>query len=167
MLRKAVSKQLALLIFLIFVLCGCATTLAPQYDKALVDGLTSSNTATMEFLASVSGGTQKTTFDQRKEKYSNIIGRFDALAIQAGARPMPRNKVVEAIGGLLSKKGIPVPDDTVAPSASAMTKISGTFAKMRDTDEKQGVTAIEVQAFKNQVSIYLDQAFTYESFLER
>ena len=167
MARKTLFWQSTALVFVVFILGGCATTLAPQYDKALADGLTSSNAVAMEFMASVAGGTQKTTFDQRKEKYANIIGRFDALAIQAGARPMPKNKVVDAISGLLSKKGIPAPDDTVAPSATAMTKISTTFAKMRDTDEKQGVTAIEVQAFKNQVTTYMDQALTYESFLQR
>jgi hypothetical protein len=48
-----------------------------------------------------------------------------------------------------------------------MGKISETLVKMRDTDKNQGVTATEVQVFKNQVAIYLDQALTYESFLER
>jgi hypothetical protein len=38
---------------------------------------------------------------------------------------------------------------------------------MRDVDKKQGVTAFEVAAFKGQVVIYLDQALTYENFLER
>jgi hypothetical protein len=48
-----------------------------------------------------------------------------------------------------------------------MEEISKTMTKMRDTDKKQGVTEFEVRAFKGQVVIYLDQAITYETFLER
>jgi hypothetical protein len=156
-----------ILIALVFMLTGCATTLAPQYDKALVDGLTKTNVEVMEFLASVSDGTQRDTFDQRKEKYAHLVGLFDALEIQAKARPAPSNKIIDKINDILSKRGVPMPEDSETPSATAMEKISGTLVKMRDTDQKQGVTSIEVQAFKNQISIYLDQALTYESFLER
>jgi hypothetical protein len=38
---------------------------------------------------------------------------------------------------------------------------------MRDTDSEQGVTAIEVAAFKQQIAISMDQALTYEKALER
>ena len=62
---------------------------------------------------------------------------------------------------------MPIPDDSEIPSATALAEISKTIVKMRDTDQKQGVTGLEVQAFKNQVSVFLDQALTYESFLER
>lgn len=167
MSRKALTWHPLILIALVFLLTGCATTLAPQYDKAVVDGLTTTNTEAMEFFASVSGGTQKDTFDERKERYANLIGRFDALEIQAKARPVPKNKITDKINDLLSKGGVSIPDDSEIPSATAMGAISATLVKMRDTDQKQGLTATEVWAFKSQVSIYLDQALTYESFLER
>jgi hypothetical protein len=167
MTRKVLNWHLLILIPLFLMLTGCATKLAPSYDKAIVDGLISANTTVMEFFASVSGGTQKDTFDQRKEKYSNLVGRFDALALQAKARPVPNNKIIDKINDFLSKRNVPIPDDSETASVTAMAKISETLVKMRDTDKKQGVTGYEVQAFKNQVTIYLDQALTYESFLER
>lgn len=156
-----------LLITLIFMLTGCAAKLAPNYDRALVEGLTTSNIAVMEFLAFVSGGTQKDTFDQRKYKYANLIGRFDALAIQARTRPVPKHTITDKMNDYLSNRGVPMLDDSDTPSASAMAKISETLVKMKNTDQKQGITTIEVQTFKNQVIIYLDQALTYESFLDR
>jgi len=167
MSKKVLIWQPLILIFFTLILSGCAVTLAPSYDKALVDGLTSTNTAVMEFFASVSDGTQKDTFSQRKEKYANLVGRLDALELQAKARPVPKNRITEQVNDLLRKRGVANLDDHDAPSATAMAKISETLVKMRDTDQKQGITPTEVQAFKKQVSIYMDQALTYESFLKR
>lgn len=150
-------------------LFGCATQLAPPYDKALVDGLYTVNTETMILLATASGGTKPDTFSTREEKYNALIGQLDALAILAAARPVPKNKVTEAINQLLEKRGSEtvVEDDATPPSAHAIKKISETLSKMRDTDRKQGVTATEVQAFRGQAVIYFDQAITYENFLQR
>jgi hypothetical protein len=163
--KEFILYSVILLMYLIFN--GCAATLAPQYDKAVVEGLTATNTDAMEFFASVCKGTQNDTYDQREAKYARIIGHFDALGIQAKARPLPENKVIDKINDVLSKRGVPIQNDSEIPSATAMGKISLTFAKMRDTDQKQGLTPFEVEAFKRQVSIYMDQALTYESFLER
>ncbi|MCP4344284.1 MAG: hypothetical protein GY795_02010 [Desulfobacterales bacterium] len=96
MSRKALIWEPLILVSLIF-LTGCIATLAPQYDKAVMDGLTISNAEVMGFFASVSGGTKKDSFDQRKEKYTNIVGRFDALEIQAKARPIPKNKITDIV----------------------------------------------------------------------
>jgi hypothetical protein len=94
---------------------------------------------------------------------------LDALAVLAGARPTPKTKIGDTISKLLEKRGTPPLDDdeTTPASAHAIKKISETVARMRDTDKKQGVTATEVKAFKNQAVIYFDQAITYESFLQR
>lgn len=167
MVKKLHSRQPLILMALIFMLTGCATKLAPNYDRALVEGLTKSNMAVMGFLALVSEGSQKDTFDQRKKQYANLIGRFDALEIQAKARPVPKQPIIDKMNDYLSKRGIPIPDDSDTPSASAIAKISETLVKMKDTDQKQGITTFEVQAFKNQITVYLDQALTYESFLDR
>lgn len=155
------------IILTFFIFSGCAATLAPQYDRDVVEGLNATNTNAMEFFAFVCKGTQKDSYEQREAKYAYLIGHFDALVIQAKARPVPRNKVTDKINDVLSKRGVPIPDDSETPSATAMGKISLTFAKMRDTDQKQGLTPTEVEAFKGQVSIFMDQALTYESFLER
>lgn len=168
-----------LTLVLAFSVAGCAVQLAPPYDKAVVEGLNTANTETMTLLASVDNGTNndddKRTFPAREEKYNALIGKLDALAILAGARPMPKNPVVEAISRLLAKRhekasagAEPLKDDdSTPPSAHAIRRISGTLAKMRDTDRKQGVTAYEAKAFKGQVEIYFDQAITYENFLQR
>lgn len=133
----------------VILLTACATTLAPIYDKAIVDGLVTSNTKLMEHFASTSSGITKDTFYKREKTYNSLIGSFDGLTIQAKSRPIPKN------------------DGGNAPSATALEGVSKTIVKMRDTDKKQGVTAMEVAAFKDQIVIYLDQALTYESFLKR
>jgi hypothetical protein len=150
-------------------LVGCATQLAPPYDKVVVDGLNGANTATMTFLAATSAGTDKATFSAREAQYNALIGRLEALAIEAGARPMPKNKITDLVNKLLEKRGAQplADDDETPPSAHAIKRIAETLTKMRDTDRKQGVTAYEVQAFKGQCVVYFDQALTYENFLQR
>lgn len=153
----------------LLTLVGCATQLAPPYDKTVADGLRAANIETMTLLASASQGTDKNTFSSREEKYNTLIGKLEALALWAGARPMPKNKVTDAVNKLLEKRGgQPIDDDdSTPPSAHAIKKIAETLTKMRDTDRKQGVTAYESLAFKGQIVIYFDQAITYENFLQR
>jgi hypothetical protein len=57
--------------------------------------------------------------------------------------------------------------DPSPPSVAPVDLMSRTIVKMRDTDSEQGVTAIEVAAFKQQIAISMDQALTYEKALER
>ena len=167
--RTALKPALWIISFLF--LSACATTLAPSYDQAIVNGLQSTSQKLMQFFASTTSGTTSGTaraaFDDRQVTYDNIIGSLDALVIQARARPIPKNSVTERVNAALEKRGVRVLDGDDAPSASAMQEISKTMVKMRDTDRKQGVTAFEVLAFRNQVEIYLDQAITYETYLER
>ena len=161
------NARLAFVGLIIVFLTACATTLAPNYDKAIVDGLVSVSQKTMELFASTSSGTSKSDYGNREKTYNSIIGSIDALAIQAKARPIPKNKTTEKVNEHLRSRGVNVLVGEDAPSATALKKISETVVKMRDTDKKQGITAVEVQAFKGQAVIYFDQALTYESFLER
>lgn len=158
-------KSLAVL--WIFFLSACTAQLAPPYDKAIADGLVSVNQQAMTLFASVSSGTGSDSYPQRDNTYNTLIGALDALALQAKSRPIPKTSVNEKVKALLGKRGVSFPETGDAPSAAALEQISITFAKMRDTDKKQGVTAFEVAAFKGQVMIYLDQALTYENFLMR
>ena len=146
---------------------ACVTQLAPDYDRALVERLNSTNVGLMEFFASTSSGTRVTSFGERKPTYDSLIGRLNALVIQARSRPIPENSVTEKVNAALEKRGVQIVDDGDTPTATALEKISETMVKMRDTDLKQGVTPFEVAAFKGQVSIYMDQAMTYENYLER
>jgi hypothetical protein len=153
--------------FWILFLAACTTQLAPPYDKAIADGLVNVNQQAMTLLAAVSSGTGSDSYPQRDNTYNTLIGALDALALQAKSRPIPKTSVNEKVKAFLGKRGVSLPETGDAPSAAALEQISITFAKMRDTDKKQGVTAFEVAAFKGQVVIYLDQALTYENFLMR
>ena len=161
------NARLAFVALIAVFVTGCATTLAPNYDKAIVDGLVSVNQKMMVHFASTSSGTSNSDYGKREKTYNSIIGSIDALAIQTKARPIPKNKITEKVNEYLRSRGVDVLEGEDAPSATALEKISETITKMRDTDKKQGVTAFEVKAFKGQAVIYLDQAMTYESFLDR
>ncbi len=168
-MRRALQFWQNILLLQVLFLVGCATQLAPAYDKNVVEGLNSSSIDAMTLFAAMSSGTKAQDFATRADRYANLIGRLDALALAAGARPLPKNKVTDSINQFLEKRGTAVlsDDDATPPSAHAIRQISVTLSKMRDTDQKQGITAYEVIAFKGQASIYFDQAITYENFLQR
>lgn len=161
------NARLAFAAIMAVFLASCTTMLAPSYDKAIVDGLVSVNQKMMEHFASTSSGTNKSDYATREKTYNSIIGSLDALSIQAKARPVPNESISLEVNEYLRSRGVDVLEGEVAPSATALERISETITKMRDTDKKQGLTAFEVKAFKGQAVIYLDQAMTYESFLER
>lgn len=160
-------RRSALVALSLLLLCACATTLAPTYDKAIADGLVTVNERTMQLFAATSSGTTAASFTSREKTYNEIIGSLDALANQARARPIPKNLVTKKVNEYLSARGVDALEGNDAPSAAALESISKTITKMRDTDKKQGVTPTEVIAFKGQTIIYFDQALTYESFLAR
>ncbi|MEN0035639.1 MAG: hypothetical protein AAGC78_01170 [Cellvibrio sp.] len=161
------KRLVGILIPLTLLLSACAARLAPSYDKAIADGLVASSQQLMTHFAATSAGTTASSFAQRDATYSSLIGNLDALALQAKSRPSPKVSVSDKVNKYLAERGINLSDTGEVPSAAALEQISITLTKMRDVDKKQGVTAFEVAAFKGQVVIYLDQALTYENFLER
>lgn len=152
---------------LVLLLFACTASLAPSYDKAIADGLVATSQQLMTHFAATSAGTSADSFAQRDAAYSSIIGNLDALTLQAKSRPAPTSSAGDKVNEYLAKRGITTSDTGDVPSATALEQISIALTKMRDVDKKQGVTAVEVAAFKGMVVIYLDQALTYENFLER
>ena len=166
-MRRLIGRVFTLVAFA--SLCGCAAQLAPAYDRAVTTGLNRAGVHAMTLLAMTSGGTSRETFPAREERYNAVIGELEALAIWSAARPLPKNRVTDAVNSALERRGARAlaDDESVPPSASALRRIAETFTRMRDVDRKQGVTATEVAAFRGQALIYFDQAITYENFLQR
>lgn len=158
---------------LLFFFANCTVSLAPKFDQGIVDNLSASSAQIFQLLAEASTGTMRAEFPLRAEKYNSLIGTAEALMLQVNARPVPDNKTVEKIitkaNERLTKRGISTLTSVggIAPSATALEQIIANLTKMRDTDQKQGLKALEVQAFKNNIQLYLDQALTYEKFLNQ
>ncbi len=165
----SIASLVSIILVGVSFLTACATQLAVNYDKAIVDGLQTTSVEAMTLFAATATGVSASDFNTRANQYAALIGKLDALAIAAGARPMPKNQVSESINQLLAKRGVaPVSESASSPpSTHAIKKIAETIAKMRELDQKQGLTAYEVIAFKGQASVYFDQAITYENFLQR
>lgn len=160
-------KRSVLPILLLAILAtGCKTQLAPEYDKAIVEKVTATSEKTMSFLETISNGTSNETYTQREDTYNSLIGAYEALKLQAKARPIPKNTATEKINKLLQAKGSNRLSSDY-PSAFAFEEISKTLKKMKEVDQQNGIKPIAVEAFKGQIEIFLDQAITYESFLKR
>ena len=172
--KKRVFDFFVRVLFLntLLTVAGCAVSLAPRFDQGIIDNLSTTSTEVFQLLSEVSGGTTNVNFDKREEKYNQVIGKLDALALQINARPVPDNKTVDKIisktNSSLQKKGTTlISANQTAPSATALKNVTANVTKMKQTDKLQGVTATEALAFKNNIELFFDQALTYERFLNK
>src|SRR5579864_78114 len=98
------QKAISLFLFLTaFVIGGCATQLAPQYDQAILDGLISTNKSAQTFFASLGTQVGKETYQNRTGTYSNLIGSLNALEIQSRSRPIPPDADLVKINSIIAK----------------------------------------------------------------
>jgi len=155
---------IALLIFVATASCslvGCTAHLAPDYDQAIVDGLTKANIQAMTLFASVSSGTTVTSpFSAREQAYNSTIGEFDALRLEILARPVPQPP--SFLASPTNAGGPPT-----APSANSLKTIVTTLTRMRDRDRSGPMPADVVELFKKNYELSFNQALTYEDALKR
>lgn len=157
-------RSIALLLSI--MLTGCVQ-LAPAYDKKLYSDLTDVNASLLGFFSSVSMGTRKQSFPERKDTYHALIGKIEALAMQSGSRPIPDRDILNKINDYLIANDREILFEDRPPSVASLQKISETLKKMRQTDADRGLTPGAVKIFKNGVVLSMDQALTYEAFLNR
>lgn len=148
------------------MLAGCPVQLAPDFDSAIVDGLTSANEKTLVLFAAVAGGDGQGGFEKHENTYNELIGAFDALRLQAQSRPDP---TTPSLAGLASDR-LPALADIVqldTPTPDILANIVTTLTQMRNNHRDQGLSAGAVLLFKESYDTKMDQALTYEKALER
>lgn len=164
-------KRLVFL-FTVFSFCSCAVSLSPKSDQGIVDNLSSTSVELFQFFAEVSAGTTAADFTKREPKYNSLIGKTEALELQIKARPMPKNKTLEKVidraNERLKKRGVATPISlNDAPSATSLEQIVRNLEQMKTSDKSNGLPPATVTLFKGFVQLYLDQALTYERFLNK
>jgi hypothetical protein len=147
-----------------FTVVGCGIQLAPNYDRTIVEGLAKANEEAMTLFATVSTGTRPNTFPRRERTYDELVGKFDALRLQATVRPNPQPPAATSFFGGTQQR---VADAASAPTADILTTIMRTITMMRETDRKAGLQPVVVVNFKREFEISMQQALTYERALER
>lgn len=150
------------------VLAGCGVRLAPNYDRSIIDGLGRANEETMTLFATVASGVPKNTFPARSQTYDELIGKFDALRLEAQVRPSPQTPAAATlIFGNNPQAQQQIANATTAPTPDILATIIRTITMMRETDRKQGLVPIVVQGFKQEFIISMQQVLTYEKALDR
>lgn len=156
------------LLLVLTTLTGCAVRFAPNHDRTLADGLAKANEEAMTLFASVASGTTAATFVGRERSYDTLLGKFDALRLQAQVRPNPRSLVGFALMFSINAATQERTEEAAAaPTSDVLTAIIKTLTMMRETDRKTGLVAIVTQNFKREFEISMQQALAYEKALER
>lgn len=183
-LRKAAAMLLA-----VFFVTGCAISLVPDYDAAVVDGLQRTHEKTMILFASIASGERKddadapledvirrsrATFPAHAKSYDEIVGMFAALKTRADSRIVPplTQKVVTR---LVEKSWLmdlcKTQDSSVSlcinPTPRTIDNIIETITKLKDSHKDLGLGYKDLMVFRTKYTTFIEQAFTVENALKR
>lgn len=153
-----------LFIFSLFVAAltgGCAIKLAPDYDKAIFDGLSKANEDAMVLFASTNSG----PYSKRDSGYDTVIGELNAIQVQIKARgaPAPPLLLFQVTPGA-DKKSV---SDALAPPTSGdvdnLLRIVNSARRADQSGRIKGRIDFLVEAF----AVQMAQALAYEKALQR
>jgi hypothetical protein len=140
--------RLAGVLFIVFVVSGCQTQLAPSYDQTIVDSLAKADKDTLILYANLSHGTTRDSAQKRLPDFNSVIGAFDAIHIDVDARASPTRE-------------IPV------PTVAKLKEILETLKNLRDTDIATGLKPGFVEVSKGDYERGIEPALFYEKALKR
>jgi hypothetical protein len=167
---QQVILRLAALVLMTLLVAACAARLAPPYDPSLVGGLAAANKDALTLFAKVANGVSPGSFPQRSDDYDEAIGAFDALRLEAAARPVPQSRLSARLAGRAGT-GAGVEVDDIArlsnPTPEFLTQVVAILTRMRDTDRRRGLSPVFVTGFKNDYEIAIEQALVFEKALQR
>lgn len=160
----AAGRRALAWIGLALLLSSCVLRAAPAYDPSIVAGLANANTEALQLFAAVSEGTTSRTFADRRKRYEDVIGRFDALRVETLSRPVPRPPVVS---GATARAAATVGGDIANPTPSYLENILRTLTRMRDVDRARGLSAVNVALYKQSYVERITEAFYVEKAFQR
>ncbi len=157
-----VAQCLAALALLL--LGGCQAQLAPAYDQSIVQALGTANTNGMALFDQVAQNPSNPQgYAAVQASYTALIALLEATKVQIDSRPMPSTPS----GASLLGKAISDIQAMQAPSSGVVALLAQTIATMRSAHAGRSLSLIEVQAFKGQFTISMQQALIYEKALAR
>ena len=155
---------IGLVIGLALLLTSCVLRAAPAYDPSIVMGLQEANTEALQLFAAVSQGTTARTFPDRRKRYEDVIGRFDALRVETLSRRVPRPPFVS---GITARASAAVDGDIANPTPTYLESILRTLTRMRDVDRARGLMAENVKLYKRSYVERITEAFHVEKAFQR
>jgi hypothetical protein len=108
-----------------------------------------------------------TTFSSREATYNAIIGKFDALRLEAKARPDPQPPGLGFLVGSNNQAGSNISEQLKAPTPDILAKIVSELTRMRNQDKAGLLNGDLLALYKNSYELSFSQALTYEKALQR
>ncbi len=152
---------------LLLLLSSCAVQLAPDYDKAVVEGIAALNEAVTSFIAGApADGYVKNSYPTHSKFYADAVGKAQALEVRASARPVPTPLIATWLGvGPKPEKVSGIGDQI--PTVASLMEIERQLTEMRDLHEKAGFGRAYAVRRGQQLQILFKNALTYENALKR
>ena len=160
------ALQAIIVAFALTMLSACTIQLAPDYDQELVAGLDKANEETLTIFASLAGGSDKSDYDDYKERYSKAIGAFTALRQRAETRQLPPlTKRLEKVNFVSA--ACPQINDCVNTSPDAIQRVIENLKTLQNRHLNSGIPPDLVNGFETRHQTAIQQALFVERALER
>ncbi len=148
-------------------LTACTVAFSPGYDPGLVEGLDEANVAALTLFSTMSQGAPQDSYTGQRQSYDEIIGRFDALRVRAGARDTPAvaPRMVSRFG--LDGEVCADPDACINPTPQILATLLTGLRRMQGQHRSGGVPADQVAIYKSGYEVSITQALAVERAFER
>lgn len=118
------------------------------------------------FASLTSANSQK--FPAREGGYNEIIGKFDALRLQASARPAPQPLFLKVLGlDSTVPENAEAAGKLKAPTPDILKGVVTVLTRMRNDDRAGVLNQAKIDLYKGDYEIKIDQVLTYEKALQR
>lgn len=143
-LRKSIV--IAPVLMAVGLLSGCMIQLAPSYDQSTVGQLNEVNARALALFAALEQGVQKDEHQKYDEQFSQIIGSYRSLRMQASTRPIPpagqaiveKIEKVKGLGGGLIDEICKKASDCVYATPRIIDTIVGALMNLQATVKSEG-----------------------------
>lgn len=158
----AIVRSAALLVFL----SACQAAFAPAYDPALVAGFNQSNERALALFSALAGGSSAGAYPSHAAQYDEVIGAFEALKLQAEARPSP--PLPPAVAARLTTELCSDPAACANnPTPFNLAGIVSNLNLMKARHAGVGLTSNYVELRKLDHEVYAANVLVVEEYLKR
>lgn len=168
-LTLAVSRLFNIFIVLT-LLSACSTSLVPQYQQSLVDGVNQANLQATTLFATLGNGSSAAEYPKLASRYDDIIGAFDAVRVQVEARGWPTVSAPLLNLGPLKQLCPPSPGEKTTCSGAtedALANIVDNFTTLKAMHQAHALGPSIVAGRKTRYEAMMRVVLQVENYLKR
>lgn len=151
---------------LLTLVASCEAAFAPAYDPAFVAGFNETNEEALALFSALAGGSSAGAYPRYAAQYDGVIGSFEALKLQAEARPVP--PLPPAVAARVSPEDCPADAGcAINPTPFNLAGLIENLNLLKERHARVGLVPDYVGLRKEDYEIYAANVLILEEYLKR